>query len=198
MAEITDDVRFNRRWNYYVIRELWKINGRQSPDLYDEFEISKRRYTYLITGDDYITPQMLGVSKTLHDKIGADEKVFTGEILLNVDEFSVEDIKEYHDNLLNNKTWEIHEFRRKVRQKLKDMDYRTCSDNNLCRIEHFIRTAQKYSNTTNIEYIINTFKRVTISELESAYAESRLQEYIDNLQRQYDLAHSVMVYHNNK
>ena len=236
MAKITNEVLLNRRWNYYVIRELWKINRRKSPELYAEFNVSKRKYTNLITGDTYAIPQMIDISRVMHDKTGVDAEVFTGDALLNVDGITEKEIKEYYNNLrvkemlgknllkideiekyihelkglteekkeaycknlLKNITWKVQEFKKKVLQKLKNLDYRICNDSNLCRIEHYIRTLQKYSDTTNIEYIINTFKKVNISELESAYKENKLQKYIDNLRTQYELAHSVKVYYDNK
>lgn len=253
MEKVTDEELFNRRWNYYVIRELWKINGRKSPDLYDELRMSKRKYTCLITGDTYTVPQMKELSNKFHDMTGADAEIFNGKALLNIDEITRDKIKTYHtalsmkdflkgknvtkkelneikkfaknnlhkeldmckiekylqgdnvsDNknyvniLLNTVNYELNEFRKNLINKLKNTNYRFCSDGNLSMIEHYIRTSEKYSDTTNIEYIIDMLKKVKISELEKAYSKNKLQDYIDNLKKQYELAYSVMVYYKNK
>lgn len=212
------------QWNYYVIRELWKLNGYSSSELYKELKTTKRNYTNLVAGG-YI-PSFLPdrLSKLLNEKTGASKKIFRGEELLNVNGFTFDKIEQYfndsgeyyskmqaYKNAYNSKEEKqnlgkatlkspekpphLKKFTDKLKAQLNDIQFKT-HDINLFKIWYYFKEGNRLAEGVTIEYIIDDFKKIGIKELESA-DDKILEDYMNSLKQQYKLTEAVMTYRQN-
>lgn len=202
-----------RQINYTIIKMLWRLReDRASMErFYELVNISRNRYSSIVTKDQSRTPKLKKVADDLSQKSKVAEKYYLGKKMFYIIDVPYKEWEKYfdgvygeHRNNVNTKR-QCEDFRKQIQNKLKEvqnlgMDY---PDFDLYKAYCYY-VNDKAIEDTDIEIKINRiekeFNKIQFADLEKLDIEL-LNEHIKLLQRQLDMArtlHQYRIYKNNK
>lgn len=201
-----------RQINYTIIKMLWHLREDGSPmeRFYELVNISRNRYSSIVTKDQSRTPKLKAVANELSKKSKVAEKYYLGKEMFYID-ISYEEWEKYFDGVYGEQRNNVNikrqceDFRKKIQNSLKKvqnlgMDY---PDFDLYKAYCYY-VNDKAIEDTDIEVKINRiekeFNKIQFADLEKLDIKL-LNKHIKLLQKQLDMArtlHQYRIYKNNK
>lgn len=200
MKRLTEEESLNRRVNFFIIREMWKIiRGRQTKnsrnDVYTATGISRNRYTRLLDGEPIRMTQT--ERDFIEEYIGVRTTLTAGKEMFKINGLSREIWENYFESRVSVEGRDLY---RKIKNALiQAKSYEAMANPDIYRLCLAINKGKSSGNAQEVVIIsiIEKLKLNTVEGLEWV-SEEVLNKYIRILEKQIELCKAVLIYKNFK